>query len=109
MIWAGSWISSQEPAGRLEADGCFGQRGERESHTPGRGMVGFFSPQSEPHTRTCHLGWGEKKGGFSQGVNRVLSGSGVENDSQAEPGLCWTGSFAWDCPLLQIGEFLNLA
>lgn len=36
MVRTGCWTSSQERAGRLEPDGCFGQRVGRESHGPGR-------------------------------------------------------------------------
>lgn len=35
MIRVGSWTCFQEHTRRLEAEGCFGQRSEWESHAPG--------------------------------------------------------------------------
>lgn len=42
-------------------------------------------------------------------VGSVLPGSGVEKDPEGKPVLYRVGLFFQDHPLVQIGEFVNLA
>ena len=61
------------------------QGGRRQRNAQADGGVGETRPSMS------QLGWGDKKGGCSQGVGFALSGSGVEKDSEAKPGLRWAG------------------